>query len=63
MKRESWGGHVKPGIACGFSMSWLSEVVQRLVDPTVFRHLSPAAFCKRNRSTVNLTVNDHDEVR
>jgi hypothetical protein len=31
--------------------------------PIVFRHLSPAAFCKRNVLTVNLTVNGHDELR
>ena len=61
--QELGRGHVKPRLAGGFSMSWLSEVVQRLVDPIVFRHLSPAAFCKRNVSTVNLTVNGYDEVR
>ena len=33
------------------------------VVPIVFRHLSPAAFCKRHNLTVDSTVNccDHSE--
>jgi len=31
--------------------------------PIVFRHLSPAAFCKRNVLTVNLAVNRNSDLR
>ena len=40
---------------------YLLNVIE--VVPIVFRHQSPAAFCKRNVLTVNLTVNRNAELR
>lgn len=54
------GAGALPNVPHYLLEEWFSRC---LVDSIVFRHLSPAAFCKRNVLTVNLTVNRNDDLR